>query len=75
MTTEATTGQGAAQALRVLAGYDGSRSAADAITVGAALFPAAAATVAYLWAAPFVSQELTTRLRMSSAAPGCSVPF
>ena len=27
MTTEATTGQGAAQALRVLAGYDGSRVA------------------------------------------------
>lgn len=63
MTTHTTDGEGTALSLRVLVGYDGSASAADAITAGAALFPTAAPTLAYLWLPPFASPELTARLR------------
>ena len=48
---------------RVLVGYDGSPAAAEAITVGAALLPAATAWVAYLWSPPFASPELFAHLR------------
>ena len=48
---------------RVLVGYDGSPAAAEAITVGAALLPAATAWVAYLWSPPFSSPELFAHLR------------
>lgn len=53
----------AGRAVRVLVGYDGSPAAAEAITVGASLLPGADAWVAYLWAPPFTSFELSARLR------------
>jgi nucleotide-binding universal stress UspA family protein len=48
--------------LRVLAGYDGSPGAANAIEVAAHLVPSAAAEVVYLWEPPFTVPQLTQRL-------------
>lgn len=48
---------------RVLVGYDGSPAAAEAITVGASLLPAATAWIAYLWSPPFTSPQLFAHLR------------
>ena len=48
---------------RVLVGYDGSPSAAEAITVGASLLPTATAWIGYLWSPPFTSPELFAHLR------------
>ncbi len=48
--------------LNILAGYDGSPSAANAIEVAARLAPSGSATVVYLWAPPFASTELRNRL-------------
>ena len=48
---------------RVLVGYDGSPGAAEAIAVGARLFPGATAWIAYLWSPPFASHELFQQLR------------
>ena len=47
----------------MLVGYDGSPPAAEAITVGASLLPAAAAWIAHLWSPPFSSPELFAHLR------------
>ena len=63
MTTDTTNDRDASPALRVLVGYDGSPSAGDAITVGAAMLPGAAASIAYMWLPPFASPALTQRLR------------
>lgn len=63
MTTEPAPETGAARPKRVLVGYDGSPAAAEAITVGAALLPAATAWIAYLWSPPFSSPELFAHLR------------
>jgi nucleotide-binding universal stress UspA family protein len=48
--------------LRVLAGYDGSPSAANAIEIAARLVPSAAAQVVYLWEPPYAVPQLTQRL-------------
>jgi nucleotide-binding universal stress UspA family protein len=48
--------------LRVIAGYDGSRSAANAIEIGAQMLPSASATVVHLWSPPFTSPDLPERL-------------
>ncbi len=48
--------------VRVLAGYDGSPSAANAIEVAARLVPSAAAQVVYLWEPPFAAPQLRHRL-------------
>jgi nucleotide-binding universal stress UspA family protein len=50
-------------ALKVLVGYDGSPSAANAIAVGALLMPSATARIAHVWTPPFASRELRARLR------------
>lgn len=63
MTTESAPDTGAGRAPRVLVGYDGSPAAAEAITVGAALIPAATAWITYLWSPPFSSPELFAHLR------------
>ncbi len=63
MTTNTTNDRDATPALRVLVGYDGSPSAADAIAVGAAMFPGAEASIGYLWMPPFASPALSQRLR------------
>ena len=63
MTTESAPETGAVRAPRVLVGYDGSPAAAEAITVGASLLPAATAWIAYLWSPPFTSPELFAHLR------------
>jgi nucleotide-binding universal stress UspA family protein len=47
---------------RVLAGYDGSPDAENAIEIGARLLPDAAVHVVHLWAPPFASAELCRRL-------------
>ncbi|GAA0223080.1 universal stress protein [Cryptosporangium japonicum] len=46
----------------LLLGYDGSPAANAAIDAGARLFPAAKATLAYLWTPPFASEEIRNRL-------------
>jgi nucleotide-binding universal stress UspA family protein len=46
----------------VLAGYDGSPGAANAVEIGARLLPGFAAQVVHLWAPPFASPELRRRL-------------
>jgi nucleotide-binding universal stress UspA family protein len=46
----------------VLAGYDGSPGAANAVEIGARLLPGYAAQVVHLWAPPFASAELRHRL-------------
>lgn len=61
MTT--TPDQGSSPDLRVLVGYDSSPSAADAITVGAGLFPGATPWIVHLWVPPFASPALTQQLR------------
>jgi nucleotide-binding universal stress UspA family protein len=48
--------------LQVLAGYDGSPGAANAIEVAARLVPSAAAQVVYLWEPPFAVPQLRQRL-------------
>ncbi|SFL15524.1 universal stress protein [Geodermatophilus ruber] len=48
--------------LRVLVGYDGSRSSVNAIEAAAHLIPSADATVLHLWEPPFTSPELRQRL-------------
>lgn len=48
--------------LRVLAGYDGSPGAANAIELAAHLVPSAAAQVVYLWEPPFAAPQLRHRL-------------
>jgi nucleotide-binding universal stress UspA family protein len=48
--------------LRVLFGYDASRSAMDAAETAARLIPGASATVVHLWDPPFASPELRQRL-------------
>lgn len=48
--------------LRILFGYDASRSAMDAVETAARLIPGAAATVVHLWDPPFASPELRQRL-------------
>ena len=67
MNTESAPETGAGRIPRVLAGYDGSPAAAEAITVGAALFPSATAWIAYLWSPPFASPELFAHLRRRAA--------
>ncbi len=51
-----------ARSLRVIAGYDGSPSAVNAIEIGAQLLPTASATVLHLSTPPFTSPELQQRL-------------
>ena len=63
MTTESAPETGAVRAPRVLVGYDGSPAAAEAITVGASLLPAATAWIAYLWSPPFARPGLFAHLR------------
>lgn len=48
--------------LRILFGYDASRSAMDAAETAARLIPGASATVVHLWDPPFASPELRERL-------------
>lgn len=48
--------------MRVLFGYDASRSAMDAVETAARLLPGASATVLFLWEPPFASAELRQRL-------------
>jgi nucleotide-binding universal stress UspA family protein len=48
--------------VRVVAGYDGSPSAANAIEVAARLLPAVRATIVHLWEPPFASPGLQQRL-------------
>jgi nucleotide-binding universal stress UspA family protein len=48
--------------LQVLAGYDGSPGAANAIEIAARLVPSAAAQVVYLWEPPFAVPQLRQRL-------------
>jgi nucleotide-binding universal stress UspA family protein len=48
--------------LQVLAGYDGSPGAANAIEIAAHLVPTAAAQVVYLWEPPFAVPQLRQRL-------------
>lgn len=50
------------RSVRVLAGYDGSPSAANAIETAARLVPSAAAQVVYLWEPPFAGPQLRHRL-------------
>jgi nucleotide-binding universal stress UspA family protein len=52
----------------VLAGYDGSSAAANAVEIGARLMPEAAAHVVYLWAPSFASAELRRRLARDAAS-------
>ena len=59
-------GTGIGRVPHVLVGYDGSPAAAEAITVGAALLPAASAWIAYLWSPPFASPELFAHLRRTA---------
>jgi nucleotide-binding universal stress UspA family protein len=51
------------RSFQVLAGYDGSPGAANAIEIAAHLFPSAAAQVVYLWEPPFAVPQLRQRLR------------
>lgn len=51
----------------VLAGYDGSPAAANAIETGARLLPDLAAQVVHLWSPPFGSAELRRRLVRGAA--------
>jgi nucleotide-binding universal stress UspA family protein len=48
--------------LRVMAGYDGSVAAGEAIEVAAALAPRAHVWITYLWTPPFASDALRRRL-------------
>lgn len=48
--------------LRILFGYDASRSAMDAAETAVRLIPGASATVVHLWDPPFASPELRQRL-------------
>ncbi|GAA0505073.1 universal stress protein [Paractinoplanes deccanensis] len=48
--------------LRVMAGYDGSVAAAEAIEVAAALMPGAHAWITYLWSPPFGNDVVRRRL-------------
>lgn len=57
----ATSGTGTGT-VRVLFGYDDSRSAMDAAETAARLVPGASATVVHLWEPPFTSPELRQRL-------------
>ncbi len=50
------------RSLRVLAGYDGSPAAANAIEVAAHLVPSATAQIVYLWEPPFAVPQLRQRL-------------
>ena len=52
----------------VLAGYDGSPDAANAVEIGARLLPGFAAHVVHLWAPPFTSGELRRRLLRGAAS-------
>ena len=52
----------ASRSLRILFGYDASRSAMDAAETAARLIPGASATVVHLWDPPFASAELRQRL-------------
>ncbi|MGR0218718.1 universal stress protein [Agromyces sp. ZXT2-6] len=52
----------ASRPLRILFGYDASRSAMDAAETAARLIPGASATVVHLWDPPFASPELRQRL-------------
>lgn len=63
MVAESASDTDARRVPRVLVGYDGSPAAAEAITVGASLLPAATAFIAYLWSPPFASPELFAHLR------------
>jgi nucleotide-binding universal stress UspA family protein len=56
------TADAADRSLRVLAGSDGSPSAANAIEVAAQLMPSATAQVVYLWEPPFAAPQLRHRL-------------
>lgn len=47
---------------RVLAGYDGSPDAANAIEIDARLLPAHRAQVVHLWAPPFADPKLRRRV-------------
>jgi nucleotide-binding universal stress UspA family protein/effector-binding domain-containing protein len=49
--------------LRVMAGYDGSVPAGEAIEVAATLLPRAHAWIAYLWVPPFADEVIRRRLR------------
>ena len=53
---------------RVLAGYDGSPDAANAVEIGARLLPGFSAQVVHLWAPPFASAELRRRLLRDAAS-------
>ena len=53
---------------RVLAGYDGSPDAANAVEIGARLLPGFAAQVVHLWAPPFASAALRRRLLRRAAS-------
>jgi nucleotide-binding universal stress UspA family protein len=55
------------RSLRVLIGYDGSRSAVNAIEAAAALLPSATASVLNLWEPPFTSPELRHRVMERAA--------
>jgi nucleotide-binding universal stress UspA family protein len=52
----------------VLAGYDGSPDAANALEIGARLLPGLAAHVVHLWAPPFTSGKLRRRLLRGAAS-------
>ncbi len=49
--------------VRAIVGYDGSPGANAAIDAGASLFPGARGWITYLWAPPFASDKVRTRLR------------
>jgi nucleotide-binding universal stress UspA family protein len=57
-----TVGARAIDEQRVLAGYDGSSDAANAIEIGARLLPAHRAQVVHLWAPPFADPKLRRRV-------------
>ncbi|KUL25617.1 universal stress protein [Actinoplanes awajinensis subsp. mycoplanecinus] len=50
--------------VRVLAGYDGSLSAAAAIEAGAVLLPSARVWIAFCWTPPFANEAIRRRLRI-----------
>ena len=52
----------------VLAGYDGSPDAANAVEIGARLLPGFAARLVHLWAPPFTSGKLRRRLLRDAAS-------
>ena len=56
--------------MRVLVGFDGSPDAAQAITVGAALFPEAQAHISHVWMPPFTVHPSPAQVREARTVDG-----